>query len=125
VNEQVVISPRVAAVLVRHLDTRQLRVRYRDDTEIHGVLLALLECALTGEMSEPGRELAIDGEAGQSQIVTVLQAARAGKVSARTIIRAIDDGSLPAEKHGHVWAISERSLARWMAARERQERKAG
>jgi excisionase family DNA binding protein len=113
-----VITPRVARVILRHLDARKLRILYRTDQEIWPALIALVECA----MADGGHELAIESTSPDDYRVRVLQAARRAKVSARTVIRAIDSGELEAEKLGPLWLISEASLRRWVARRERQER---
>lgn len=123
-DQPAVITPRVASILLRHLDARRLRVQFRNDPDVYAVLLALAESAVNWEMAGAGQELAIDGEAGHDRLMTVLQAARISRVSARTIIRAIDEGELDAHKLGPVWAISDRSLQRWIARRERQEKRA-
>jgi excisionase family DNA binding protein len=119
------ITPRVAAVLLRHLDARRLRVAYRADAEVYAVLVALAECAIADESScDSETIIAIGNGTGNDCRMTVLQAARRAGVSAQAIIKAIHDNRLEADRFGPVWQISERSLARYMAARDRQERQA-
>jgi hypothetical protein len=117
------ITARTASVLVRHLPIRRLRIAFRDDAQIYPVLLALEELASGYENgSGVGTELAIANGTAEDNRVTVLQAARKAGVTARAIIKAIDSGRLDAHKTGPIWQITERSLARYIAARERQER---
>ncbi len=117
----VTINPRVAAILLHHLPARRLRVKFRADSEVWSVLYALAECAV---MSDDGQEIAIENAAGWDRRVTVSQAARRARVSARTIVRAVHDGHLEADRFGPVWQISERSLARYMAGRQAAGRQA-
>ncbi len=117
------ITPRVAAVLLRNLDARRLRIQHRADTEIYSVLLALAELAVADETS-CGAEtiIAMENSADNDSRVTVLQAARQAGVSAQAIIKAIHEGRLEADRFGPVWQISERSLARYMSARRERGR---
>jgi len=116
----VIISPRVASAFLRYLDARRLRVAFRDDAEIYDAAVALGLSAVAYEtgMSGDGQEIAIGNGAADDSRMTVLQAARKARVSARTIVRAVHDGQLDADRFGPVWQISAPSLARYIAARE-------
>jgi len=123
VSEPVVITSRAANVLIRHLPLRHLRIAFRDDSQVYPALLALAELAVSYESgSGAGTGIDIETAPDNDSRVTVLQAARRAGVTARAIIKAIDDGRLDAYKVGPIWQISERSLARYV--RERQEKEA-
>ena len=114
-NEPVILTPEAARILVSSLPMRRLRVAHRGYLPVYSVLLALEECAV---MSGAGQNIAIGNGPADDRRMTVLQAARRARVSARTIVRAVHDGHLDADRFGPVWQISERSLASYIAARE-------
>lgn len=111
-TELTVLPPQISRVL------RRLRVAYRHDPDVYAVLRALEDLAMSGI----GQELATASGGRDDCRVTVLQAARKAGLSPRTIVRAISSGELEAWKTGPIWQITEKSLQRWLARRERAER---
>lgn len=123
-SEPVVISPRVASVLLRNLDARRLRIAFRADTEIYSALLALAQAAMAYETcgdSVNGTEIVISGNSGDDSHMNVREVSRRTGKSERVITKAIADGRLKAHRGGG-WCVHAEDLATWIFNMDRRER---
>jgi hypothetical protein len=97
------ISPRAAAVLLRHLPARRLRVAYRADAEVHRVLIALEVLALD---RDGATGIAIGAARQDTELVTINEFARARRIKPDTVRRAVRAGQIPgAVKRDGRWHI--------------------
>jgi len=122
----VIVTPRVASVLIRNLDARRLRVAFRADSGVYSVLLALGTLAVAYEEDSGdaagGIVIAKPGGSGNHECVNVGEAAKRSGWSPRTIRAAIERGDLRAHKSGG-YCIHSMDLATWLFRQAQRERR--
>lgn len=110
----VVVSPRVAAVLLAGGLARYRRVHAGRDPETDLILLRLTLDARRhrlGAAPRSGHSRHGQPDSGDDQLVSTAEAARTSGVHVRTIHRAIHRGALPAQLIGSRWAVRVGDLA--------------